>query len=178
MKSTSIARWAGLAAGLTLALVALAGARVPAGTREVPAHVSVVAEPSVRLGVSPVGRELLARGLIVPGRRAASGRVELSNFTGHALELRPRLRALRGELPAGLRIELKAGGSVYGGELSELDAKLRLPARAKRRVRIRIFAPRAAAAQVQGRVLRLSLRWSARGAGPAARRSSSRRNAR
>jgi hypothetical protein len=162
VKSTSIARWAGLAAGLTLALVALAGARVPAGTREVPAHVSVVAEPSVKLGVSPVGRELLARRLLVPGRRAASGRVELSNFTGRALPLRPRLRSLRGELPAGLRIELRAGGSVYDGELSELDAKLRLPARAKRRVRIRISAPSGAASEIQGRVLQLILRWSTR----------------
>jgi hypothetical protein len=178
VKSTSIARWAGLAAGLTLALVALAGARVPAGTREVPAHLSLVAEPSVKLGVNPLGRELLTKRLLVPGKRAASGFVEVSNFTGQALGLRPRLRSLRGELPGGLRVELKAGGSVYEGELSELDARLSLPARAKRRVRIRISAPSGAAGEVQGRVLQLSLRWSTRVAGPAARRSSSRRSAR
>ena len=162
MKSTSIARWAGLAAGLTLAVVALAGARVPAGTREVPARVSLVAEPSVKLGVSPVGRELLMKRLLVPGKRAASGVVEVSNFAGQALELRPRLRSLRGELPGGLRVELSAGGSVYEGKLSELHAKLRLPARAKRRIRLRISAPGDAAAEVEGRVLQLSLRWSTR----------------
>ncbi len=166
MKSTSIARWAGLVAGVSLSLAALASARVSTGTHEVPAHVSLVAESSVQLGVTPVGRELLSERLLLPGRQSVSGVVQLSNYTGGDLIVRPRLRSLRGELPAELRIRVTAGReTVYAGKLSDLRAELSFHARAKRRVRFRISAPASAARAVQGRVIELSLRWATPKAG-------------
>ena len=166
MKTTSTARWAGLIVGIGLAVAVLASARVSTGTLEVPAHVSLVAESSVQLGVTPVGRDLLSEGLLLPGRQPVSGLVELSNYTGGTLTVRPRLRSLRGELPAELRISITAGGrSLYTGRLSDMRAALPLHARAKKRVRFRISAPAAAARDVQGRVIELSVRWATAKAG-------------
>jgi hypothetical protein len=163
VKMTSAARWAGLAVGLSLALVSLAVARVPSGTGEVPAHVSVIAEPAVKVGVDPVGRELLRERLLVPGRTAVSGVVRVSNFTGRALRLEPRLRSGDGELPRALRVDVLARGeSLYSGRLDALSAHLRLPARGEANVRFRISAPADAARGVQGRAVRLSLRWAVR----------------
>jgi hypothetical protein len=161
VKPTSIARWAGLVMGLSLAFVSLALARVPSGTGQVPAHVSLVAEPSVTLGVTPVGRELLSERLLVAGGEPVSGLVEVANFTGETLRLEPRLRSLRGELPEELRVHVTAGRrTLYRGKLDGLSAALRLPARAKQPVRFRISAPRSAARSVQGHVVELSLRWA------------------
>ena len=163
VKMTSAARWAGLAAGLSLALVSLAVARVPSGTGEVPAHLSLVAEPAVKVGVDPVGRELLSERLLVPGRTPVSGVVRVSNFTGRALHLEPRLRSREGDLPDALRVDVLAGGeSLYSGRLDRLSAGLRLPARGQENVRFRISAPADAARGVQGRAVRLSLRWAVR----------------
>ena len=55
----------------------------------------------MKLGIDPVGRELLSGRLIVPGGQSVSGLVEISNFTIGTLEVEPRLRAIRGELPEG-----------------------------------------------------------------------------
>ena len=74
---SSISRVSGLLVGLSLALVALVGARVPAGTGEVPASASLKAEPSVKLGITPVGRELLTERRLAPGK-FVSGLVQLS----------------------------------------------------------------------------------------------------
>ncbi len=157
---TSIARWTGLAVGISLAGVALVSARVPSGTREVPAHVSVVAEPSVKLGVSPVGRELLSKGSLLPGARSVSGLVEVSNLTGTALEAHPELRGVRDDAPDALRVELTSGGRpLYAGQLGALHARVRLGARAAKRIRLRFSAPPSAAREVRGRSVKLSLRW-------------------
>jgi hypothetical protein len=166
VKITSIARWAGLLVGIGLAFAALVSARVSTGTREVPAHISLVAEASVQLGVTPVGRELLPERLLVPGRGPVSGLVELSNYTGRTLVLRPRLRSLRGELPEALRVDVTAGRrTLYTGKLGDLRAELLLHARARQRVRFRISAPGSAARSVQGRVVELSLSWATGKAG-------------
>jgi hypothetical protein len=160
---TSVARWTGLAAGVSLALVALVFARVPSGTREVPAHVSLLAEPSVKLGVSPVARELLTESTLLPGSRSVSGLVEVSNLTGAPLEARPRLRALGGDAPDALQVEVTAGGkTLYSGKLGELRAHVRLGARAAKRIRFRISAPLGAARELSGRSAKLSLRWATR----------------
>jgi hypothetical protein len=162
----SIARWTGLVAGLSLALVSLALARVPAGTGQVPAHLSLVAEPAVQLGISPVGRELLSERILLPGERSVSGLVEVSNLTGDVLDARPKLRSVGGAAPAALRLELSAGGrSLYEGRLDRLDAHLKLGARAADRVRFRISAPRSAGREVLRRVVKLSLRWVTRAEG-------------
>ena len=166
MKPTSIARWAGLALGLSLAFVSLALARVPSGTGQVPAHVSLVAEPSVKLGVTPVGRELLSDRLLVAGGEPVSGLVEVANFTGDTLRVEPRLRSLRGDLPNELRVNVTAGHrNLYSGKLDDLSAALRLPARARQPVRFRISAPAGAARSVQGRVVELRLRFATRRTG-------------
>ncbi len=152
--------------GVSLALVSLVYARVPAGTGEVPAHVSLIAERSVKLGVDPVGRELLSGRLIVPGREAVSGLVRISNFTTGPLEVEPRLRTVRGELPEGLRVEVTAGRrQLYAGAATAIDAQLRLRGRAKQALRFRFSAPAGAARDVQGRSMDLSLRFATREAG-------------
>ncbi len=166
MKTTSIARWTGLVVGMSLALLSLVGARVPAGTGEVPAHISLIAERSVKAGVTPAGRELLTEHRVVPGRGSVSGLVEVSNFTSRTLELEPRLRAIRGELPDGLNVEVTAGRrTLYDGSATSLDAKLRLRARASRPVRFRFSAPAGAAGSVRGRFADLALRWATRSVG-------------
>lgn len=150
--------------GVSLALVSLVYARVPAGTGEVPAHVSLIAERSVKLGVDPVGRELLSERLVVPGGRSVSGLVEISNFTTGPLEVEPRLRAIRGELPDALRVKVTAGRrTLYAGEAAALDAQLRLRARAKQPLRFRFSAP--AVRDIQGRFIDLGLRFATREAG-------------
>jgi hypothetical protein len=162
VKTTSIARWTGLLVGVSLALVSLVSAHVPPGTGEVPAHVSLIAERSVKVGVTPAGRELLTEHRVVPGRGSVSGLVEVSNFTGNTLELEPRLRAIRGELPDGLHVAVTAGRrTLYDGAVPGLHAKLRLRARASQPVRFRFSSP-ADAASVRGRFADLALRWATR----------------
>jgi hypothetical protein len=164
VKLTNVARWAGLAAGASLALVAVSAARVPAGTHEVPARVSVVAEPAVQLGVSPVARELLSARRLVPGAGSVSGLVQISNLTGAPLSAVPRVRSLRGEAPEALHIELTAGGrTLYSGKLSDLHARVGLGARSAARVRLRISAPSRSRRELRGRAVDLSLRWATRG---------------
>ena len=161
MKLISIARWAGLATGLSLALVSLALARVPAGTGQVPARLSLVSEPAVQLGITPVGRELLSERILLPGERSVSGLVEVSNLTGDVLDAQPKLRSVGGAAPAGLRLRLTAGGrTLYDGRLDRLSAHLKLGARAAKRVRFRISAPQGADREVRGRVVKLSVRWT------------------
>src|SRR3954453_18910681 len=101
----SISRVSGLLVGLSLALVALAGARVPAGTGEVPASASLKAEPSVQLRITPVGRELLSERHLAPGG-FVSGLVQVSNLTGASLLATPRFHTVRGEAPAALQVVL------------------------------------------------------------------------
>lgn len=157
---TAAARWIGLTVGLSLALVALVQARVPAGTGEVPAFASLKAEPSVRLGVSPVGRELLEERTLGPGR-SVSGVVRVSNLTGAPVTAEPRLRVLRGEAPDALRLELSAGRrKFYSGTLGDFHAAVRLGARAAERIRVRIAFPRDAADEIKGRSFDLSLRFA------------------
>jgi hypothetical protein len=160
---TQIARWTGLFAGLGLALVTLALARVPAGTGSVPARLSLVAEPSVRLGVSPVGRELLSARKLVPGSGPVSGVVQVSNLTGDTLSVRPRLRPVGTPAPDALRVEVTtAGRTIYSGPVAGTPGKLRLPGRTATRVRFRISAPHSADRQVRGRVVKLVVRWTTR----------------
>ena len=166
VKLTNVARWAGLAAGVSLALVALSAARVPAGTHEVPARVSLVAEPSVQLGVSPVARELLSEHRLVPGLGSVSGLVQISNLTGAPLSARPRVRSLRGAAPEALRIEVTSGGrSLYSGKLSDLRARVRLDALGAARVLFRISAASGSELEVRGHAIALSLRWVTSGQG-------------
>ena len=166
VKLTNVARWAGLAAGVGVALVVLSAARVPAGTQEVPARVSLVAEPAVQLGVSPVARELLRHRRLVPGLGSVSGLVQISNLTGTPLTARPRLRSLSGEAPGGLRIEVSSGGrSLYWGKLDELRAGVRLAPRGVARVRFRLSAPSGSESEVRGRAIELSIRWATRAEG-------------
>jgi hypothetical protein len=155
----SIARVSGLLVGLSLALLALAGARVPAGTGEVPASASLKAEPAVQLGVTPVGRELLSERRLVPGH-SVSGLVQVSNLTGATLLATPRFHTVRGEAPAALRVDLTAGArTLYSGSIAEFHPSVRLGARAARNLRFRISAPRAEASEIEGRSFDLTIRW-------------------
>jgi hypothetical protein len=161
----SISRVSGLLVGLSLALVALVGARVPAGTGEVPASASLKAEPSVQLGIAPVGRELLTERRLAPGE-SVSGLVQVSNLTGASLLATPRLHTVRGEAPAELQVALRSRGrTLYSGSVARFHPKVRLGARQARGLRFVISAPRADADAIQGRSFALSVRWATTRAG-------------
>jgi hypothetical protein len=161
----SIARVSGLLVGLSLALMALVGARIPAGTGQVPASASLKAEPSVQLSVSPVGRELLSERRLIPGE-SVSGLVEVSNLTGAPLLATPRFNSVRGEAPAALSVALLSGGhTIYSGGIAGFHPPVRLGTRAARRLRFRISAPRAHADEIEGRSFEFSIRWSTKRAG-------------
>src|SRR3954467_12552657 len=145
---STISRVSGLLVGLSLALVALAGARVPAGTGEVPASASLKAEPSVQLGITPVGRELLSERRLAPGE-SVSGLVQVSNLTGASLLATPRFNTVRGEAPAELQVALRSRGrTLYSGSLAGFHAPVRLRARQARALRFRLSAPRAHAREI------------------------------
>jgi hypothetical protein len=161
----SIARWTGLLVGLSLALGALVQARIPAGTGDVPAFASLKAEPSVQLGVTPVGRELLSQHRLLPGA-SVSGLVQVSNLTGAQVSVAPRLRTVHGDAPAALRLELLAGGrTLYSGGIAGFHPTVRLGARASRQLRFRISAPREEASDVEGRSFDLRIRWATKRTG-------------
>ena len=161
----SISRVSGLLVGLSLALVALVGARVPAGTGEVPASASLKAEPSVELGITPVGRELLSERRLAPGE-SVSGLVRVSNLTGASLLATPRFHTVRGEAPAALQVALVSGGrTLYSGSIARFHPFVRLGARQARTLRFRLSAPRAQAGDVEGRSFALSVRWATKRAG-------------
>ena len=161
----SISRMSGLLVGLSLALVALVGARVPAGTGEVPASASLRAEPSVQLGITPVGRELLSERRLAPGK-SVSGLVQVSNLTGASLLATPRFHTVRGEAPAALQVALLSGGrTLYSGSIAGFHPSVRLSARQARSLRFRLSAPRAQARDIQGRSFALGIRWSTKRAG-------------
>jgi hypothetical protein len=155
----SISHVSGLLVGLSLALMALVGARIPAGTGEVPASASLKAEPSVELGIAPVGRELLSERRLAPGE-SVSGLVQVSNLTGASLLATPRFHTVRGEAPAELQVALSSRGrTLYSGSIARFHPRLRLRAREARSLRFRISAPRAHADAIEGRSFALALRW-------------------
>jgi hypothetical protein len=162
---STISRVSGLLVGLSLALLALVGARVPAGTGEVPASASLKAEPSVRLGITPVGRELLTERRLAPGE-SVSGLVQVSNLTGASLLATPRFHTVRGEAPAALQVALLSGGrTLYSGAIADFHPRVRLGARQARALRFRLSAPRAQAGEIEGRTFDLGIRWSTKRAG-------------
>jgi hypothetical protein len=162
---SSISRLSGLLVGLSLALVALVGARIPAGTGEVPASASLKAEPSVKLGIAPVGRELLSERRLAPGK-SVSGLVQVSNLTGASLLATPRFNTVRGEAPAALRVVLLSDGrTVYSGSIARFHPQVRLGARQARALRFRLSAPRAHADDIEGRSFALGINWSTKRAG-------------
>jgi hypothetical protein len=162
---SSISRACGLLVGLSLALLVLVGARVPAGTGQVPASASLKAEPSVKLGIAPVGRELLTERRLAPGE-SVSGLVQVSNLTGASLLATPRFHTVRGEAPAELEVALLAGGhTLYSGTIASFHPSLRLRPREARSLRVRLSAPRAHASEIEGRSFELGLGWSTRKAG-------------
>jgi hypothetical protein len=162
---SSISRVSGLLVGLSLALVALVGARVPAGTGEVPASASLKAEPSVKLGITPVGRELLTERRLAPGR-FVSGLVQVSNLTGVSLLATPRFHTVRGEAPAELQVALVSRGRrLYSGSLAGFHPSVRLRAGETRPLRFRLSAPRAYEREIAGRSFELTVRWTTKRAG-------------
>ena len=161
----SLSRASGLLVGLSLALVALVGARVPAGTGEVPASASLKAEPSVQLGIAPVGRELLTERRLAPGE-SVSGLVQVSNLTGASLLATPRFHSVRGEAPADLQVTLVSGGhTLYSGSMAGFHPPVRLGVRQARELRFRLSAPLAQADTIEGRSFALAIRWSTETAG-------------
>jgi hypothetical protein len=128
----------------------------------VPASASLKAEPSIELGIAPVGRELLDERRLAPGE-SVSGLVQVSNLTGASLLATPRFHTVRGEAPAELRVALLSRGrTLYSGSLASFHPRVRFAARQARTLRFRISAPRAHAEAIQGRAFELTVRWRTR----------------
>ena len=130
-----------------------------------PASASLKAEPSVQLGITPVGRELLPERRLAPGE-SVSGLVQVSNLTGASLLATPRFNTVRGGAPAALQVALLSGGrTLYSGSIADFHPPVRLRARQERALRFRLSAPRAQAGEIQGRSFDLSIHWSTKRAG-------------
>jgi hypothetical protein len=124
-----------------------------------------MAESSVKLGVTPLGRELLSEKTIAPGA-SVSGLVEIANLTATPLDVTPRLRSLGGRSADALRLELTAGSkTLYSGTLGDFHARTRLRPRAAQRLRFRFSMPDDGARDVQGRSAKLVLRFATKKAG-------------
>ena len=116
----------------------------------------------MKLGIAPVGRELLTERRLTPGE-SVSGLVQVSNLTGASLLATPRFKTVRGEAPAELQVALRSRGrTLYSGSIARFHPSVRLGARQTRPLRFELSAPRSHADAIEGRSFDLAIRWRTR----------------
>lgn len=145
-RADSWARALGACLGAGLAVTALAGARVPAGTGELGLDLTLAAAPSGEVGVSPPGPAIAAAGMRA-GSGPATGALELRNQTGRPLAFRLRALPSTTDVDRALRVHASARGSVlYHGDLGGLRSWTRetieLGPGGAATVRLRAWLPR------------------------------------
>lgn len=112
-------RGLGFIAGFAIAVGAVLSWRIPAGTGELGADVSVVALPTGELKLSTTGPFAASSGMH-PGS-AVMGSVEVSNDTGSELRVTVGAEPSTADLDELLWVELDAGGrDLFRGPLGEL----------------------------------------------------------
>jgi hypothetical protein len=160
-----LAKWIGLTAGLAAAAALLIAWRVPATTGTLGADVKLVASPPGELTLKPAGA-FLQGSRLTAGGAAATGRLELRNITGRALDVRVRLLPALPDLDGTLRVELEdAGDPVAVGRLGALrdwsGRAVRIGPGKSRRLDARVLVT-ARAANYEGRIVDVTLELRAR----------------
>lgn len=118
---------AGLLTGLGAAVFLVSAWSVPAGTGIAGTEVSMLANLSGELEVTPAGRPFMRDGDLTPGEEL-KGKLALRNQTPARLSVRLRARADSPELNRVLQIEVGAGSTTaYRGSLGGLRNWSRRP---------------------------------------------------
>jgi hypothetical protein len=168
-RAIGTSRGVGFLGGFAVAMVAVLSWRIPAGTGELGADVSVIAVPSGELKVSTTGPFLVSSGML-PGS-AARGSVDVLNDTGSDLHITVSAEPSITDLDDLLWVELDAGGrDFFRGSLAELRRgttngfDLR-PGRVAT-LGVRCWLPTSSDGGYQGRIDDLALTFDAKVAGP------------
>jgi len=141
-----LAKLVGLLTGLGAAVLCISAWSVPAGTGIAGTEVSMLANLSGELEVTPAGRPFMRDGDLTPGEEV-TGTLVLRNQTPARLSVRLRARADSPELDRVLRVEVRAGDAIaYRGALGGLRRYNRRPfeidASAERALSVRAWLPR------------------------------------
>jgi hypothetical protein len=116
-----IAKFAGLAIGIAVAVLALGAWRVPTSGQTFGADLQVTATPTEQLTTSSQDPFLVRTGLR-PGGPAATGSETLENVSSATLPFRVRALPTTSGLDSSLEVELSVGGRrVYNGSLAALQ---------------------------------------------------------
>jgi hypothetical protein len=170
MRPTSgqIPRWAGVAAGLCLAVTIVIGGRLPAEGRSVGARVTMLTQSPQELAVKPAGVRFLDARDLRPGA-SARGRVRVRNLNTEPLDVAVRARSTERDLDDALHVEMRvAGRRRFTGKLRALrdwSDEFRLGALQRATVRFRVVIPTESEGKSAGRSADLELAWRAREVG-------------
>ncbi len=161
-RTETLARRAGLAAGLALAAALVVVGRVPGGNGTLGADLIVAARPRGVLGVRPAGPFLEAPGLR-PGE-VARGALDIVNQAGVDLAVRVRALPSSTGLDDLLRIVIDAGPDrLFVGTLGELRTwsrrTVRLAPGQARTLAVRAWLPASVGEGYEGRVEQVGLEF-------------------
>ncbi len=156
-----IAKLCGLGTGLALAAICVSAWSVPGGTGIAGAEVSMLANMSGELAVSPAGKPFLREGYLLPGQ-SAKGSLDIRNQTHKPLLVTLRATAETPDLEQLLRIEVRSGRQLlYRGRLKGLGrftkTALRLDVADRRTLAARAWVPEGGARRAGNRAAEISL---------------------
>jgi hypothetical protein len=162
--TSHILRFTGLLVGAVLGIGLLFSGRMPESQAEAPARLAMASQPTPALGMSPAGAEFLASSSLAPGRRAARGSLEVSNYTARRAAFRLRARSRQRDLDSLVRLVVTAGRSkVYEGPLGGLRAwtkgAVELPRGRAQDVEFRAWVPMSIETGYEGRSVEVELEW-------------------
>lgn len=156
-----VAKLCGLVTGLALAAAAVSAWSVPGGTGIAGSEVSMLANASGELAVSPAGKPFLREGYLLPGQ-SAKGSLDIRNQTPKALVVTLRATAETPDLDQLLRVEVRSGRELlYRGRLEGLghftETGLRLGVADRRTLAARAWLPEGSARRAGNRAAEISL---------------------
>lgn len=163
--ANSLAKWIGLALGVSLVAVAVGSWRIPTSAATLGADVKLVATPPGELELSQDGPVASGRAL-KPGRGQATGRLSVHNITGRRLALSVRALPSNRDLDPLMRLELRSRGRVVAsgtlGELRRWSGRgLELARGERARLEARMWIPRGAGRGYEGRITDVTLEFRA-----------------
>lgn len=163
--SGQIPRWAGVVAGLCLAVAIVIAGRLPAEGRSVGAQVTMLTQSPQELAVKPAGVRFLDARDLRPGASART-RVRVRNLKAEPLDVAVRVRSTERDLDDALHVEMRvAGRRRFTGTLRALrdwSGEFRLGALQRATVRFRVLIPTPSGRESAGRSADLDLAWRAR----------------
>jgi hypothetical protein len=162
--TTHLLRLTGFVIGAVLAIGLVLSGRMPKSQAEAPARLSIAAQPTTELGVSPAGARFLEAGRLLPGGRPGRGTLTVSNFADRPLRVRMRVRSPQRDLDAAIRLRvLTDGRKLFDGRLAALRSwtrgSVRLLASERRELEFRAWVPMSVESGYEGRSVELELEW-------------------